>query len=257
MLLCFASLSFGQKGIVNPTDTLPVDPMVVIGKLDNGLTYYIRKNKKPENRVELRLAVNAGSMMENQSQLGLAHFTEHMCFNGTKTFPKNEMIDFLQKLGVAFGADINAYTSFDETVYMLQIPTDNKETFQKGMQIIEDWAHNVTFDNKEIDKERGVITEEWRLGLGADDRMRKKYFPVIFKDSRYADRMPIGDIDVIKTFPYDTIKSFYHNWYRPNLQAVAVVGDIDVKEVEAMIKQMFGGIQNPVNPNATHRLRSS
>ncbi len=247
ILLCISGLSFGQKGIVNPTDTLPLDPMVIIGKLDNGLTYYIRKNKKPENRVELRLAVNAGSMQENQSQLGLAHFTEHMCFNGTKTFPKNEMIDFLQKLGVAFGADINAYTSFDETVYMLQIPTDNKETFQKGMQIIEDWAHNVTFDNKEIDKERGVITEEWRLGLGADDRMRKKYFPVIFKDSRYADRMPIGDINIIKNFAYDTIKSFYRDWYRPNLQAVAVVGDIDVKEVEAMIKQMFGPIQNPAN----------
>ncbi len=247
MLLCFAPMSFGQKGIVNPTDTLPVDPMVIIGKLDNGLTYYIRKNKKPENRVELRLAVNAGSMQENQSQLGLAHFTEHMCFNGTKTFPGNGMVDFLQKLGVAFGADINAYTSFDETVYMLQIPTDNKETFTKGMQIIEDWSHNVTFDNKEIDKERGVITEEWRLGLGADDRMRKKYFPVIFKDSRYADRMPIGDIDVIKTFPYDTIKSFYHQWYRPNLQAVAVVGDIDVKEVETMIKTMFGQYQNPAD----------
>jgi zinc protease len=247
LLLCFVSFSYGQKGIMNATDTLPIDPNVIVGKLDNGLTYYIRKNKKPENRVELRLAVNAGSILENPSQLGLAHFTEHMCFNGTKTFPGNGMVDFLQKLGVAFGADINAYTSFDETVYMLQIPTDNKETFQKGVQIIEDWSHNVTFDNKEIDKERGVITEEWRLGLGADDRMRKKYFPVIFKDSRYADRIPIGDINIIKNFAYDTIKSFYHQWYRPNLQAVAVVGDIDVKEVETMIKTMFGQYQNPVN----------
>jgi zinc protease len=247
LMMCMLSTGYAQKGIVNPKDSLPVDPMVVTGKLDNGLTYYIRRNKKPENRVELRLAVNAGSMMENPGQLGLAHFTEHMCFNGTTTFPGNQMVDFLQKLGVAFGADINAYTSFDETVYMLQIPTDNKETFQKGMQIIEDWAHNVTFDSKEIDKERGVITEEWRLGLGADDRMRKKYFPMIFKDSRYADRMPIGDINIIKNCAYDTLRNFYKTWYRPDLQAVAVVGDIDVKEVETMIKQMFGGIQNPAN----------
>ncbi|MEI6124238.1 MAG: insulinase family protein [Bacteroidota bacterium] len=247
LFFCFIFAGYGQKGIVNPKDTIPADPNVVIGKLANGLTYYIRKNTKPEKRVELRLAVNAGSILENPSQLGLAHFTEHMCFNGTKTFPGNEMVNYLQKYGIAFGADLNAYTSFDETVYMLQIPTDNKELFQKGMQIIEDWAHNVTMDSKEIDKERGVITEEWRLGLGADDRMRKAYFPVIFKDSRYADRLPIGDINVIKNFPYDTLRSFYKQWYRPNLQAVAVVGDVDVKEVEAMIKQMFGGIENPVN----------
>lgn len=247
MLFCIIGLGYGQKGISNPKDTIPVDPNVIIGKLDNGLTYYIRKNKKPENRVELRLAVNAGSILENQSQLGLAHFTEHMCFNGTKTFPNNQMIDYLQKYGITFGGDINAYTGFDETVYMLKIPTDNKELYEKGFQIIEDWAHNVTMDSKEIDKERGVITEEWRLGLGADDRMRKKYFPVIFKDSRYADRLPIGDVEVIKNFPYDTLRSFYKSWYRPNLQAVAVVGDIDVKEVEAKIKQMFGGIQNPAN----------
>ncbi|HNW98446.1 MAG TPA: insulinase family protein [Bacteroidales bacterium] len=254
LLLCTAIFSFlfcfsyGQKGNVNLNDSLKVDPNVVIGKLDNGITYYIRKNAKPEKRVELRLAVNAGSIMENESQKGLAHFTEHMCFNGTKNFPHNELVDFLQKTGVKFGADINAYTSFDETVYMLQVPTDNKELIEKGMQVIEDWAHQVTFDGKEIDKERGVITEEWRLGLGADDRMRKKYFPVIFKDSRYAERLPIGDINVIKNFAHDTIRKFYSDWYRPDLQAVAVVGDIDVKEMEAMIKQHFGSIPKPVNP---------
>ncbi|MFH0865572.1 MAG: insulinase family protein [Bacteroidota bacterium] len=242
------SFSYGQKGITNLTDTLPVDPNVVIGKLDNGLTYYIRKNSKPENRVELRLMVNAGSIMENSSQLGLAHFTEHMCFNGTTNFPHNELVDFLQKTGVKFGADINAYTSFDETVYMLQIPTDDTVLVEKGLQVIEDWAHNVTFDEKEIDKERGVITEEWRLGLGADDRMRKIYFPVIFKNSLYADRLPIGDVNIIKNFAYDTLKNFYKSWYRPNLQAVAIVGDIDVKEMEAEIKEHFGSIQNPADP---------
>ena len=247
-VMCCLSFAFGQKGTTNLTDTLPVDPNVVIGKLDNGLTYYIRKNTKPEKRVELRMAVNAGSMMENKSQLGLAHFTEHMCFNGTKNFPHNELVDFLQKTGVKFGADINAYTSFDETVYMLQIPTDDTVAFNKGLQIIEDWAHNVTFDDKEIESERGVITEEWRLGLGADDRMRRKYFPVMFKNSLYADRLPIGDINIVKNCPHDTLRKFYHDWYRPNLQAVIIVGDIDVKAMEAYVKKHFGPLQNPANP---------
>lgn len=244
--LCFCGYSYGQKGVTNLKDTLPNDPNVIIGKLDNGLTYYIRKNAKPEKRVELRLAVNAGSVLESKNQLGLAHFTEHMCFNGTKNFPHNELVNFLQKTGVKFGADINAYTSFDETVYMLQMPTDDSTLLQKGMQVLEDWAHQVTFDDKEIDKERGVITEEWRLGLGADDRMRKKYFPVIFKNSLYADRIPIGDINIIKTFPHDTIRSFYNTWYRPDLQAIAVIGDIDVKKMETYIKAHFGSIKNPI-----------
>ncbi|HNW88759.1 MAG TPA: insulinase family protein [Bacteroidales bacterium] len=247
-VLCLSTYSYGQKSTFNPNDSIPVDPNVVIGKLDNGLAYYIRKNKKPENRVELRLAINAGSVLENNSQRGLAHFTEHMCFNGTKTFSGNKMIDYLQKYGVSFGKEINAYTAFDQTVYMLTIPVDNKNLLDTGMQIIEDWAHNVSFENKEIDKERGIITEEWRLGLGADDRMMKKWFPVVFKNSLYAERLPIGDIDVIKTFPYDTLKAFYNSWYRPDLQAVVVVGDIDVKEMEAKVKQHFSGIQNPVNP---------
>jgi len=243
----FMGYSFGQKGITNMTDTIPVDPNVIIGKLDNGLTYYIRKNTKPENRVELRLAVNAGSINENKSQLGLAHFVEHMCFNGTKTFDGNKMIDYLQKYGISFGGDLNAYTSFDETVYMLKVPTDNKNLLDTALQIIVDWSNYVAFNSKEIDKERGIITEEWRLGLGADDRLMKKYFPVAFKNSMYADRLPIGEIDVIKNFPYDTLRAFYKSWYRPNLQAVAIVGDIDVKEMEKEIKLRFSPIQNPVS----------
>lgn len=247
-VLCLGGYSYGQKGVTNLKDTLPVDPNVIIGKLDNGMTYYIRKNSKPEKRVEFRLAVNAGSVLETKGQLGLAHFTEHMCFNGTTTFPSNKMVDYLQKYGITFGGDLNAYTSFDQTVYMLKVPTDNKNLLDTGLQIIADWANNVTETDKEIDKERGIITEEWRLGLGADDRMRKVYFPVIFKNSLYADRIPIGDIDVIKTFPYDTLRAFYKTWYRPDLMAVAVVGDIDVKEMEAQIKQKFGGFKNPANP---------
>ena len=245
--MSFMGYSFGQKGITNMTDTIPVDPNVIIGKLDNGLTYYIRKNTKPENRVELRLAVNAGSINENKSQLGLAHFVEHMCFNGTKTFDGNKMIDYLQKYGISFGGDLNAYTSFDETVYMLKVPTDNKNLLDTALQIIVDWSNYVTFNSKEIDKERGIITEEWRLGLGADDRLMKKYFPVAFKNSMYADRLPIGEIDVIKNFPYDTLRAFYKSWYRPNLQAVAIVGDIDVKEMEKEIKLRFSPIQNPLS----------
>lgn len=248
MFACLFSFSYGQKGIADMKDTLPADPNVVIGKLDNGLTYYIRKNSKPEKRVELRLAVNAGSVQENNSQQGLAHFTEHMCFNGTKNYPHNDLVDFLQKTGVKFGADINASTSFDQTIYMLQLPTDSKGLVENGVQVLEDWAHQVTFDDKEIESERGVITEEWRLGLGADDRMERKYFPVIFKDSRYATRLPIGDINIVKNCNHDTLRNFYKDWYRPNLQSVIIVGDIDVDEMEDLIKKHFAGIKNPTKP---------
>ena len=168
---------------VDANQKMPIDPDVKIGKLDNGLIYYIRQNKKPENRVEMRLAINAGSLYETEAQRGLAHFCEHMCFNGTKNFEKSELVDFLEKMGIRFGADLNAYTSFAETVYMLQLPTDDPELLSKGYQVLEDWAHNVSFLDEEIDKERGVIKEEWRLGLGADDRMRKKSFPIILSKS--------------------------------------------------------------------------
>jgi zinc protease len=246
-IIFMASAIFSQTTTIDLTTPLPIDPGVKIGKLDNGLVYYIRYNKKPEKRVEVRLAVNAGSILENDDQQGLAHFMEHMNFNGTKNFPHNELIDFLQKTGVRFGADINAYTSFDETVYMLQLPTDDTILVEKGFQVMEDWAHNNLLDDKEIDKERGIIVEEWRLGLGAQDRMRKKFFPVIFKNSRYADRLPIGKVEVIENFRHQALKDFYRDWYRPDLQAVIVVGDIDPVKVEAQIKAHFSGIKNPEN----------
>ncbi|NTW32380.1 MAG: insulinase family protein [Bacteroidetes bacterium] len=239
--------AFGQTNLDQSTP-LPIDPNVKIGKLENGMVYYIRKNAKPEKRVELRLVVNTGSIMETDAQQGLAHFTEHMCFNGTKNFPKNALVDYLQKIGVRFGADINAYTSFDETVYMLQIPTDKEGLLEQGYQVIEDWAHNVTFNGKEIDKERGVITEEWRLGLGAQDRMMKKFLPIIFKDSKYANRIPIGKIDIIKSFKHDTLRKFYYDWYRPDLQAVIVIGDINVDSAEAKIIKHFAAIKKRKNP---------
>jgi zinc protease len=239
---------FAQDAKLDLSKPIPIDTKVRIGKLDNGLMYYIRQNKKPEKRVELRLAVNAGSVLETDLQQGLAHFTEHMCFNGTTHYPKNELVNFLQTIGVRFGADINAYTSFDETVYMLQIPTDKEGLLEKGYQVIEDWAHNVTLDGKEIDKERGVITEEWRLGLGANDRMRKKYFPIIFKGSKYADRVPIGTYENLQSFKHESLREYYHDWYRPDLQAVIVVGDVNLDSAEAKIKQHFGGIKKAENP---------
>src|SRR5512136_1172397 len=181
-------------------EPIPPDPNIKIGKLENGLTYYIKQNKKPEQRIELRLAVNAGSVCETDGQQGLAHFVEHMCFNGTKNFPSNRIIDMLEEMGVRFGAELNAGTSFDQTVYMLKVPTDKEEWINRGFQVLEDWAHQVTLDDAEIEKERGVIVEEWRLGLGAEDRMQQKYIPVLLKGSKYADRLPIGKVEVIKSF---------------------------------------------------------
>ncbi|HLL44351.1 MAG TPA: pitrilysin family protein, partial [Segetibacter sp.] len=223
-------------------------PDVTIGKLSNGLTYYIRRNQEPKDRAELRLVVKAGSVLETDQQVGLAHFTEHMAFNGTKNFEKHELVNFLEKSGVNFGADINAYTSFDETVYQLQLPTDSPTVFKRGFQILEDWAHNVSFENSEIDKERGVVIEEWRSGQGAGERIRSKTFPALLKGSQYAVRIPIGTKSNLDTFKYETLKQFYKDWYRPDLEAVIVVGDVDVKQVEQLIKQHFSAIPKPVNP---------
>ena len=233
---------------LNLDDPIPPDPAIRIGKLENGLTYYIKQNKKPEQRIELRLAINAGSICETDAQQGLAHFCEHMCFNGTKTFPGNKLIDVLEEMGVKFGAELNAFTSFDQTIYMLKVPADKPEEIDKGFQVLEDWAHQVNFDESEIDKERGVIIEEWRLGLGADDRMMQKYLPVLFKGSKYAERVPIGKVDILKTFPYDTLRNFYKTWYRPDLMAVVVVGDIDPKLAEDKVKEYFSRVPMPANP---------
>src|SRR5688572_32847680 len=229
----------------NLTDKLPVNPKLKIGKLSNGLTYYIQKNVRPEKKVELRLAVNAGSILEDDDQQGLAHFMEHMAFNGTKNFKKNDLVSFLQSIGVEFGADLNAYTGFDETVYILPIPTEKKENIEKGFQILEDWASTVAFDHGEIDKERGVVLEESRLGKGAEDRMFRVVYPKMFEGSKYAERLPIGKDDILKNFKHDVIKRFYRDWYRPDLMAVLVVGDMDPAEAEAQIKKHFEKLKNP------------
>jgi zinc protease len=236
--------SFAQYKL---TDPVPVDPNVKMGKLANGLTYYIRKNVKPEKKLELRLAVNVGSVQENDDQRGLAHFMEHMGFNGSKNFPKNELVDFLQKTGVDFGADLNAYTSFDETVYILSMPTEEPSMVDKGFTVLEDWAFNNLLDKNEIEKERGVVLEESRLSKGSWERMSRQYFPKLLNGSKYAERLPIGKDEVLKNFKYATLKSFYTNWYRPNLMAVIVVGDIDPADAEKKIIAHFSKFKNPAN----------
>ncbi|MFA6482838.1 MAG: insulinase family protein [Bacteroidales bacterium] len=231
------------------TQKMPIDPTVKIGKLSNGLTYYLKQNPKPEKRLLLQLAINAGSVNENDSQQGLAHFMEHMCFNGTKTWKKNEMISMLESMGVRFGDGLNAFTSYDETIYMLEIPADNPDNIEKGFQVMEEWAHLVSMEDAEIEKERGVILEERRLGLGADERMRLKYEPVLLKGSRYAERFIIGKEEILRTFPPDTLRSFYKSWYRPDNMALVVVGDIDIKEMENKLNSHFSKI-----PKATGKL---
>lgn len=238
--------SFSQE--FKPTDQLPQDPLVTTGELKNGIKYYIRQNAKPEKRVEFRLVLNAGSILEDDDQQGLAHFIEHMCFNGSEDFDKNELVSYLEKTGVDFGADLNAYTSFDETVYMFQMPSDRQGLIDTGFMVLENWAHKVSFDEDEIDKERGVVKEEWRMGLGAQERMMKTYIPILFDGSQYADRLPIGKMDIIDTAHYDVIKRFYNDWYRPDLMAVIIVGDIDPAYAEKQIKKYFSKIKGPKNP---------
>jgi zinc protease len=255
MILCMSGMSLAamlpSMAQDLHTQKVPLDPSVKTGKLKNGITYYIKKNAEPKNRAELRLIVKAGSVLETDAQQGLAHFMEHMNFNGTTNFPKNELVNFLQKTGVRFGADLNAYTGFDETVYMLPIPTDSAGLLEKGIQVLDDWAHGALLDPSEIEKERGVVLEESRMGRGAQQRMRDKYLKMILNNSRYADRLPIGKDSILKSFKPETIRAFYKDWYRPDLMAVVAVGDFDVAKVEALISQKFGKI--PVTPSPKKR----
>lgn len=227
---------------------LPFDSAISSGKLPNGLQYFVRANKQPEHRAELRLVVNAGSVLEDDDQRGLAHFVEHMAFNGTKRFPKHQVGDFLESVGMRFGPGINAATGYDDTVYRVQIPTDQPGVLEKSLTILEDWAHAVTFDPIEIEKERPVILEEWRARRGAGARLQDELFPVLVKGSRYADRLPIGTPESIKSFKPERLKQFYQDWYRPDLMAVIAVGDFDQAAVAAQIAKEFAAIPAPANP---------
>ena len=226
---------------------LPVDPKVRIGTLPNGLRYYIRQNAKPENRAELRLVVNAGSILEKDNQLGYAHFVEHTAFNGTRNFAKNDLVKYLQSIGVRFGADLNAYTSFDETVYILPIPTDTARIVNQAFTILEDWAHGQVFDSAEVIGERGVVHEEWRGGKGANERMLQQFLPILLKNSQYAKRLPIGTDKTILAATPSNLRPFYRDWYRPDLMAVVAVGDFNPDTIEAKIRQHFTRLRTPAN----------
>jgi zinc protease len=226
------------------SEPIPNDPDIIYGKLPNGIRYIIRRNQKPANRAELRLVVNAGSVLEDDNQKGLAHFCEHMAFNGTEHFQKQALIDYLESIGMRFGPEINAYTGFDETVYMLEVPTEQQDMMETAFQILEDWAHLITFDETEIDKERGVIMEEWRSGRGAEARIRDKHLPVLLAGSKYAEHLPIGAPTVIDTFHYQTLIGFYNTWYRPDLMSIIAVGDFDSEWVETEIKTHFSELKS-------------
>ena len=262
MLLVMAfvgsTLAFGQLPGGNSTAKekksdlnakVPLDKKIRYGKLDNGFTYYIRANKKPENMIQFRLVSNAGSILERDDQQGLAHFCEHMAFNGIKGYPGNSMIDKLQQHGVEFGRDINAYTSFDQTVYYVNMPANDPEMVKMGIEILDGWAGNILFDQKEIEEERGVIHEEWRGGVGHGDRLRQKTWPIMLKGSLYADRLPIGKEEVIMNFERQSIVDFFNDWYRPDLQAIVIVGDIEnVDAMEKTVKETFGSHPKTKNP---------
>jgi zinc protease len=231
---------------------LPIDPKIKVGTLANGLRYYIRQNKHPEKRAELRLVVNAGSILETDDQLGLAHFVEHTAFNGTTHFARNDLVTYLQSIGVRFGADLNAYTSFDETVYILPIPTDTARIIDQAFTILEDWAHGQLFDSADVVNERGIVLEEWRGRRGAGDRMLQQWLPIAFRNSLYAKRLPIGTDRSIATATPARLRSFYQRWYRPDLMAVVAVGDFDPADIEGRIRKHFSALRR--DPKAPPRL---
>src|SRR5213592_502180 len=221
-------------------DTIPFDAAVRTATLPNGLKYFVRQNSRPAKRVSLRLAVKAGSLNEADDQRGLAHLIEHMAFNGSAHFKPGELISTFESIGARLGPHVNAYTSFDETVYMLELPTDKPDVVSKGLTVMADFAGGLTLDPAEIDKERGVVIEEWRGGLGAGSRIRDKQFPVLFYKSLYAERLPIGKPEIIRNAPAARLRAFYDTWYRPDHIALVVVGDVEAQQIEQGVRTLFG-----------------
>lgn len=250
--LLFLFLAINLTAWSQQIEPLPIDPNVRKGTLENGLTYYIRHNNLPENRADFYIAQKVGSMQEEDHQAGLAHFLEHMAFNGTKNFPGKSMLDYLEKNGVKFGANVNAYTSFDETVYYLtNVPMVRQGLLDSCLLILHDWSNAISLETEEIEKERGVIREEWRTRGGAQSRILEKLLPEMYKGSKYADRLPIGKIEVINNFKPEELRAYYKKWYRPDLQGIIVVGNVNVDQVEAKIKHFFSPIE--LDPNRPKR----
>ena len=241
------------QSLASTISDIPLDRQITRGVLENGLSYYIVENDKPENRAELRLIVNAGSILEDKDQRGLAHFLEHMAFNGTELYPKNDIVSFLQDIGMEFGPDVNAYTSFDETVYMLSVPTNQGNVLNKSFEVLEQWAFYMTLDEQDVIDERGVVLEEFRLRRGAQQRILDQILPVLFKGSLYAERLPIGQEEIIRSADSQTLRRFYDDWYRPDLMAVVAVGDFDSSAVENMIRERFSKHTNPPSPKERTR----
>ncbi len=231
-------------------DIIINDPEVRYGVLDNGLTYYVRRNEKPAGIAELRLAIHAGSLQEDEDQLGLAHFLEHMLFNGTEKYPKNELTKKLESFGVEFGPDLNAYTGFTDTLYQLTVSSVDEEEFNAGLDVLKEWAFHALLDEEEYEKERAVVYEEWRRSQGAMDRVMNQMYPILLKGSRYADRLPIGNMDVVLNAPISALKRFYRDWYRPDLMAVIAVGDFDPDATVKKIADLFGNQPNPARARA-------
>ena len=248
---CVGSMLFAQIGNRQLTP-IPMDSALRYGILDNGLTYYIRHNDVVPDRADFYIAQNVGAILEEDNQNGLAHFLEHMAFNGTKNFPGKKIIDYMESIGVQFGSNINAYTSLDETVYNLKsVPTTRTSIVDSALLVLHDWSGFISLEASEIDKERGVIREEWRTRMNANRRLWKASLPIIYPNSQYAKRDVIGDTAIINNFAYDTLRAYYHRWYRPDLQAVVIVGDVDVDSVEAKIKVLWEDI--PTRENAAVR----
>ena len=250
-VLLFLFFSFSLLVSVSAQDmTVPMDSAVRKGVLPNGLTYYLRHNEWPEKRAFFYIAQKVGSIQEEDDQRGLAHFLEHMCFNGTTNFPGDRLKKYLETIGVKFGENLNAYTSFDETVYNIDnVNVETAGAIDSCLLILHDWSHDLLLEDAEIDKERGVINEEWRSRSSAMMRMYEKALPVMYPDSKYGDRLPIGTMDIVMNFPYDALRSYYRKWYRPDLQAIVIVGDINLDEMEQKIQKVFADIQ-PAAPDA-------
>lgn len=245
LLFAFVPSLFAQQEM----QPLPIDPNVRYGKLSNGLTYYIRHNELPKERADFYIAQNVGSILEEENQRGLAHFLEHMAFNGSKNFPENGMDKYLQSVGMRMGENLNAYTGFDETVYtIINAPVSRQAVVDSCLLILHDWSNFLALTDSMVEKERGIIREEWRTRSDASFRIMEKQLAEMMPTSRYAHRMPIGTIEVIDNFKPDELRAYYHKWYRPDLQAIIIVGDIDVDSVEQTIKTMFADIPAPVNP---------
>ena len=243
-LLLLSLVLLGMTAMAQQNPTLPVDEKVRTGKLENGLTYYIRHNTTPENRADFYIAQKVGSMQEEDNQAGLAHFLEHMAFNGTTNYPEKNMLNYLQDNGIKFGTNINAYTSFDETVYYISdVPTTNQNLLDSVLLVLYDWSSGIALEDQELENERGVIREEWRTRGGAQQRLWDQLLPKMYPGSKYAKRMPIGSIDVINNFKPEEIRAYYHKWYRPDLQGIIIVGDIDVDATEKKVKELFSPIK--------------